>query len=268
LERRGERARALGELRAIIEVCPDYPGALSTLSAWLLPGPHYRDVLSFFHRCLAPKTYLEIGVETGATLALASRDTRAVGVDPSPRLAVPLGDQVRVFERTSDQFFSEQSLARVFDGSPVDFVFIDGMHRFENALSDFAHAERWAHPNATILLHDALVLAEASASPVRRSKFWVGDVYKVVEVLLRERPDLRLQVIPTAPSGLVVVRRLDPNSGMTEKLDSWVARYRELGPRTFPDGFSGSGAPRIVSNDEAGYRAALNDATGSGGLEP
>ena len=95
-----------------------------------------------------------------------------------------------------------------------------------------------------------------TASRERRTKFWVGDVWKVVSILREYRPELRIKLVATAPSGLCVVRGLNPESRvLSEQLDSIVARYRELaypvGALETPPGFD------LVPASEAGLREAL-----------
>ncbi len=103
------------------------------------------------------------------------------------------------------------------------------MHLFEYALRDFMHVEAWSEPNGAVLLHDCLPLLPLSASRERRSKFWVGDVWKVVSILRELRPELRVKLVATAPSGLCVVRGLRPSSRVLhERFDEIVERYREL----------------------------------------
>ena len=70
------------------------------------------------------------------------------------------------------------------------------------------------------------------------------------------RPDLRVKLIATAPSGLCVVRGLDPESKvLSERLDEIIARFRELpfpvGALEAPPGFE------LVPANEQGLRAAL-----------
>ncbi|HEX7670852.1 MAG TPA: hypothetical protein VF395_14755, partial [Polyangiaceae bacterium] len=90
----------------------------------------------------------------------------------------------------------------------------------------------------------------------RASVFWVGDVWKVLEILLDHRPDLRITVVPTAPSGLVVVRGLDPHSSVLGSLmDGLVREYRDREylhvPGEWPQRY------RVVQNDEAGLARAV-----------
>src|SRR5207249_4978358 len=68
----GEPTAAREILLRIIARYPDYPGALAALSSVVFPGPAYRAVIDQLHGVLRPATYLEIGVETGETLALAA----------------------------------------------------------------------------------------------------------------------------------------------------------------------------------------------------
>jgi hypothetical protein len=157
---------------------------------------------------------------------------------------------------TSDQFFERETRRGVFGGRPVDLAFVDGMHWFEYAVRDFAHVEAWASEKSVILLHDCLPVSRVSAERDRVSKFWVGDVWKALECLLDYRADLRIHVVPTPPSGLVVVRGLDPSSRLLiERIDEIVARYRDASyphePGTWPDRY------QLVENSEAGLALAL-----------
>lgn len=256
----GDLARATELLLRLLELFPDFPGAQGALASLRLPGPPYRDVLRRLHELQKPRNYLEIGVETGATLAFAHAAERAVGVDPDqaklrPELVPPCG---RVFHTTSDAFFREQTLTSCFGGKPIDLAFIDGMHWFEYALRDFINCEAWSRPEGVIVLHDCLPVFPLTADRVRRTKFWVGDVWKVVLILREYRPDLRVKLVATAPSGLCVVRGLDPSSRLLrERLDEIVERFQDLPyparALEVPVGFE------LVPATEAGLRAALHD---------
>jgi tetratricopeptide (TPR) repeat protein len=250
-------AESLSAFQRVVDRFPDFPGAQGAISSLLLPGPPYRDVLARIHRVLRPDTYLEIGVETGATLGLATTATAVAGVDPaqcsSPDLLPPAA---RFYRMESDAFFSTESRESVFGGRAVDLTFIDGMHWFEYALRDFVNAERWAGENGAILLHDCLPVTRVAARRDRASSFWVGDVWKVLEALLDHRPDLRITVVPTAPSGLVVVRGLDPGSTvLSAAMGAIVQSYRDReyphAPGEWPERYC------LVDNDDAGLARAL-----------
>jgi tetratricopeptide (TPR) repeat protein len=231
---------AVQTLDRLIERLPDFPGALTTLASLVFPGPAYREVLARVHEALRPRSYLEIGVEHGTSLALAVHSHQVVGVDPVPRppaRALPAG--ARLFHMTSDTFFERYSCADVFGAASVDLAFIDGMHWFEYALRDFRNVERWCGAGSTIVLHDCLPPHPVAAARERRSNFWVGDTWKALECLLELRPDLKVTIVPCFPSGLVVMQNLDPGSTLlAEALESLTRRYLELGyphaPGAFP----------------------------------
>jgi hypothetical protein len=257
LARSGDRQGALAPLLELCARYPDYPGAHGLLASLLMPGPHYREVLLRFHEQLKPRTYLEIGVESGATLALARHSQLALGVDPAPhpiKHELPAG--ARLFHETSDAFFANHSRESLLGARRLDLCFIDGMHRFENALADFAHAERWAHAEATIVLHDCVPLVARTASRERATNFWVGDTWKVVLALAQSRPDLKIRSVLCPPSGLVVVRRLNPGSNLLlDDFSAIVAKFAALAwqraPGEVPVEFA------AVGNDERGWRDAL-----------
>jgi tetratricopeptide (TPR) repeat protein len=254
----GDVARATELLLGVLARFPDFPGALPALASVRLPGPPYRDVLRRLHELLRPRTYLEIGVETGATLSLANAAERAIGIDPDAaklrRELVPA--TARVFHETSDAFFARHTRAQALGAHHIDLAFIDGMHLFEYALRDFINVEAWSQKGATIVLHDCLPLLPLTASRERRTKFWVGDVWKVVEILCRYRADLRVRIVATAPSGLCIVRGLDPSSTiLRERLDELIAEYAE---RSYPaEALDTPAHFKLVPPSEAGLREAL-----------
>lgn len=257
LLRAGERQKAYELLRAIVDVSPDFPGAHDLLAWLLLPGPSHMDVLACIHRLLCPATYLQIGVESGSTLSLATTTSIAVGVDPAlPPLQHSFPAGTKLYNAESDAFFERESREGVFGDHGVDLVFVDGMHLFECALRDFTNSERWASRNSTILLHDCLPVSSVAAERQCRSTLWVGDVWKLLDCLRDYRPDLSVRIVPTAPSGLAVVRGLDPSSNvLSEKMTEILPRYQNDGRP--PDPSTWATRYRLVDNTEAGVREAL-----------
>jgi len=168
----------------------------------------YIHVLEDLHQLLKPRSYLEIGVRFGRSLALATGP--AIGVDPAPELRIELPASTRIFTQTSDDFFAEHAAAALAE--PVDFAFIDGLHLFEAALRDFMNIERAAAPDAIVAIDDVLPNHPAQAERLRGTRVWTGDVWRLVPVLQRWRPDLALALLDTSPSGLLLVAGLDPGS--------------------------------------------------------
>jgi hypothetical protein len=213
------QARELGNFSSARAACdlvlalePDLGEALM-LSAYLdLPGPDYIAVLGHIHQVLQPRTYLEVGVDTGSSLRLAAPHTRAIGVDPAPKIREPLGANVTVLTAPSDEAFARFDFRKAFSGLPVDLAFIDGMHNCEFALRDFMNIERMCTRTSTVLIHDCYPLNRLTAERKRQTVFWSGDTWRMVPILKKHRPDLRLSTIATAPTGLAIVRGLDPDS--------------------------------------------------------
>jgi glycosyltransferase involved in cell wall biosynthesis len=174
----------------------------------------YRSILKTIHEVIRPRLYLEIGVDNGESLNLAQ--CPRIGVDSAADISVSLLEPTRIFRMTSDQFFAdERRCARLFaDG--CDMAFVDGMHLCENVLRDFMNVERWVSRNGVVVLDDVYPEQLAMADRDRQFNAWSGDVFKIIPVLRRYRPDLRLHVfeafIGPYRKGLALVAGLDPES--------------------------------------------------------
>jgi len=182
-----------------------------------------REVLRTTHEAGRPRSYLEIGVRRGGSLSLAH--CPAAGVDPDPDLSIPLGETVRLFQMTSDEFFASEANAALTE--PPDLTFIDGMHLFEFALRDFMNIERRSHPASIVVIDDIFPNHPKQASRERLTRVWAGDVWKLGDCLRRYRPDLHLVPLDAAPAGLLIVLGLDPaNRVLWDQYNPIVAAYR------------------------------------------
>jgi Methyltransferase domain len=253
----GRPGDAIAVCREALALEPDCLPAHVCMARAKLPGEDYLAYLRRFHETLAPRVYLEIGVDAGRTLSLAKPPTRAFGVDPAARETRTFPAPTRLFPVESDAFFASGAAAEALAGAPVDLAFVDGLHLFEQALRDFAHVERHAAPGAVVLFHDCLPLDAATATRERRTGFWTGDVWKIIPILQRLRPDLTVFLIPAYPTGLLVVTRLDPKSRVLEKdFDALVAEWI---PKKWSGGPDDPPLP-LVPNDWPGVLARIRPA--------
>ncbi len=165
-----------------------------------LPGPDYYQVLRWIHAELKPAVYVEIGVMYGESLRIAAKGAEVIGIDPNP-----LGDAAldpRVVRMTSREFFAAHRL------SSFDFAFLDGEHLFEQVLEDLLNLEPFATEASVVAVHDTIPLNEETATRVRTTDYYTGDVWKAPLFLSEYRPELEMVTIPAAPSGLALIRGL------------------------------------------------------------
>jgi hypothetical protein len=190
----------------------------------------YLDLLERIHAYVRPATYVEVGVHEGDSLSLAREGTRAIGIDPNPTVRRRLSAMTTVVRRTSDEVLPSDELSRLLGHRPIELAFIDGMHLFENALRDFIQLERRCTPRSIVLVHDCYPRDEITASRDRTTVFWSGDVWKLVLCLREHRHDLRIAVADVEPTGLAIVRGLDPSSRvLSDRYDELCARYVDMG---------------------------------------
>ncbi|NTV95375.1 MAG: class I SAM-dependent methyltransferase [Thiobacillus sp.] len=181
----------------------------------------YLQVIELLQTALAPGFYLEIGVRNGGSLRFAK--CPAIGVDPAAAITFPLGAATRLANMTSDEFFAGHA-DRITQ--PVDLAFIDGMHLFEYALRDFINIEKLASPHAVVVVDDICPNHPLQADRDRKTRVWTGDVWKLRACLEKWRPDLRLVLLDTNPTGLLLIFGLDPEN--TVLADNYEAIVGEL----------------------------------------
>lgn len=191
----------------------------------------YYALLRRAHEIVRPAAYLEIGVHEGHSLAFVQPGTRAIGVDPEPKVDEP-GPEVTIVAATSDAFFADPELIALLGGS-IDLAFIDGLHLHEQTLRDFANVERHAHHDSVVLIHDCLPIDARTSTRNRSTVVWSGDVWKVVVALRRHRPDLTVTTVDVEPTGLAIVTGLDPASTVLH--DDHDAIIEELAGLHFDD---------------------------------
>jgi hypothetical protein len=191
----------------------------------------YYELLARIQRELTPRTYVEVGVRNGESLRLCAPETLKVGIDPAADIRYPLEPRTTaIFNATSDAFFAAHDVCAILGGRPVELAFIDGMHLFEFALRDFINIERACARDSVILIHDCVPIDAVTSARERTTSVWTGDVWKLVLVLKRLRPDLHIRTSDAGPSGLAIVSNLDPHSTvLPDQLDEIVEDYVGLG---------------------------------------
>lgn len=196
--------------------------------------PPYLDVLARLHDTVRPRTYLEIGIRNGWSLAQARSDCAILGIDPEFFIDAELSGRVRLRRTTSDAYFATEDPTDWL-GAPIDMAFIDGMHLAEFALRDFIHVERHCRPGSIIVFDDMLPRSVDEAARDRHTQAWTGDVFRVREILAEQRPDLELTLLDTDPTGLLLVTGLDPQSTiLSDRFDEIVAAHVRPDPQAVP----------------------------------
>jgi len=254
----GETEAATTHYRAALTREADLPQAHVGLSRLRMPGPDYLARLEQLYAALAPESLIEIGVFQGDSLALANPPTVAIGVDPHPRLLTPLKTHTHLFTETSDEFFARSRARSLLGSRPLSIGFIDGLHRFEQALRDFIGLEALCGPRSVIFLHGTVPLDEPTQRRTQETTFYSGDVWKAVLCLKEFRPELGIFTIATAPTGLTVVSGLDPESRVLENA------YEEMVTRFIEAPFSSIAKDReralnVVANDWSFVQSCLRE---------
>ncbi|HYO40534.1 MAG TPA: class I SAM-dependent methyltransferase [Nocardioidaceae bacterium] len=195
------------------------------------------ELLKHLHTLLQPRTYFEIGVNKGASLALSRAKT--IAVDPFYAVENEILCDLHLVRATSDEFFARRHPLAHFDEPRIDLAFIDGMHLSEYALRDVMNVERYCHAGSVIVLDDMLPRNIQEAGRTRRGSSahgaWAGDVYKIVKAFHELRPDLVCLEVDTRPTGTVILMTPDSRStALTDAYDGLVADFVVPDPQEVP----------------------------------
>ena len=235
-----ERPQFLRQLRRTRQEKKSMKDMSEETTVPVLEGQGYIDVLAQLHEKLQPNWYLEVGTFTGKSLSLAKGNT--IAVDPEFKLrhpAVnPTGKQMFFFQQSSDDFFKDGFLKK--NKISVDLAFLDGMHLFEYLLRDFIETEKAMSKKGVIALHDCCPTTDYMATREFHKGDWTGDVWKTLQILQLYRPDLKIDVTTAFPTGLVLIRNLNPRSTvLSKKYDALVKEFMGKELTDFDDGISG-----------------------------
>jgi hypothetical protein len=98
------------------------------------------------------------------------------------------------------------------------------MHQIEFAMKDFMYTEMYCHPGSVVIVDDIYPAHPLQGERIRQSRFWTGDIWKIIRLLESARPDLILLPLDTSPTGTLVIIGLDPNNReLWEKFDVLMA---------------------------------------------
>jgi hypothetical protein len=210
-------------------------------------GVDYLDTLGRLHELLNPRTYLEIGTQTGMSLQKAG--CASVAIDPQFKLRADImvgKSSCLLYQMTSDEFFAKFDPIKLL-GCPLDLAFLDGMHLYEYLLRDFYNVEKYCTEESIIVLHDCLPPEHAIAvrnmdDPVRKTAlhpdWWAGDVWKIIPILRKYRPSLKITLTDPQPTGLVFITGLSPkNRTLVREYDRIVNDYCDVDERRALDEF-------------------------------
>lgn len=217
------------------------------------------EFLRGLHRVASARNYLEIGVNDGRSLALSK--VPSIGIDPAFKVNVSLRGDIHLVKATSDDFFAGRDpmghlksarnplknirkgrpmFAHYRGGTSLDLAFIDGLHLFEYALRDFMNVERFSRWTTAIVLDDMLPRDVDEAARDRHTKFWAGDVYKLIPVLAKYRPDLTVLPVDTEPTGVLLVLGADPeNTALKDHYDEIIEEWVVPDPQKVPESILG-----------------------------
>ena len=198
-------------------------------------GLRYYAFLGALHRAHLYDWYLELGCRLGESFAPVRGKT--IAVDPFFRAELNIIGKkpaLHVFQATSDDFFASGFLAK--NDIRLGLSFLDGMHLFEFLLRDFIHSEAASDPQAVVMMHDCAPFNHAMTtrdlSAIKGA--WTGDVWKLVPILQKWRPELKLTMLDCKPTGLLCVSNLQPgNRVLQDNYDQILAEFLDIDIEAF-----------------------------------
>lgn len=139
------------------------------------PNNIYRwDLIQFLINKYKFQNYLEIGCDKDQSFSKIIIKNK-VGIDPIS------GGTIRA---SSNNFFIKNK-------NTFDIIFIDGLHHYNQVLTDINNSLNILNNNGFILVHDCLPRTLAQQAVPRYRGSWQGDVWKaIVELRTKENLDI------------------------------------------------------------------------------
>lgn len=191
------------------------------------------EFLAQLHKLTRPRTYLEIGIQLGHSIALSR--VPSIGIDPEFSIVAEIQTDVQLARTTSDEFFTRENPLAHLPVPVLDLTFIDGMHLSEYVVRDYLAVERFTLPASVVVFDDMLPRSIDEAARRRHTTSWTGDVYKALEALRQYRPDLTVIEVATEGSGTAVVLFPDARQdGVMDGYDAWLASAMKDDPQDVP----------------------------------
>lgn len=202
-----------------------------------ITGQNYLNFLKILHKSAVFDWYMEVGCRAGRTFGPVRG--RTIAVDPFFRITenvINSKPNLFIFQQTSDDFFADDFVGKM--GIKLSLSFLDGMHLFEFLLRDFINTEKLSDKNGAIMLHDCcpwnFPMQTRSYENLPDGRPWTGDVWKLIPILQEYRPDLTIEILGSAPSGLVILSGLDPkNTVLTDNYDEIIKQYTDCSMSAF-----------------------------------
>jgi hypothetical protein len=230
-------------------------------------GLRYYSLMEALHQQVLFDWYLEIGCRQGTSFAPVRSKT--IAVDPFFKAEINIIGKkpaLHVFQQTSDAFFDGGFMQKM--GIQLGASFLDGMHLFEYLLRDFRNTEAATHPDGVIMMHDCVPFTQAMTTRDLKNLpkgAWTGDVWKIIPILQRWRPDLKLTVLDCRPTGVVCVSNLSPgNRVLWDEYDRIVAEFlnvefEDYGMQRFLNSFEYTGGQDMVDGGFQLFRKVAVD---------
>lgn len=155
---------------------------------------HHSDLVVQLVKSINCKTYLELGIYDGSTLARVSEFVpRVIGVDVKD---LRINKNIGEFHLLTTQKFL-QSFTDM-----VDVIFIDADHSFESVKRDFELSVKLLNEFGIIILHDTDPINEKYLDPG-----YCGDSYKILDWLEINYPEMNVITLPVSEAGLTIIKR-------------------------------------------------------------
>jgi hypothetical protein len=123
------------------------------------------------------------------------------------------------------------------------------------------------------VIDDVLPRNGLEAARDRRTEPWTGDVYKVVEILRRRRPDLVVLLVNTAPTGTAVIVGVDQASTLLKDAYAEEEPYLlrpdpQMPPQEYMDRSISIEPDVLLESPVWEQLVAIRDSGASAGLSP